>query len=88
MPRADSRNAIHCTSLIHAPFVAQGPVTIVHVTLDVICARFALGGIWKRMATEISAVLIRTSKKWNFLAFNTVSLAIHHLLIPGSLRFT
>ena len=66
MPRADSRTAIHCTSLIRAPFAAQGPGTIVHVTLDVICARFALGGIWKRMATEISAVLIHTSKKMVF----------------------
>jgi hypothetical protein len=51
-------------------------------------ARFVLGGIWKRMAAEIRAHLIHTCKKWSFIAFNTVSLAIPHLFIPGFLRFT
>jgi hypothetical protein len=42
-----------CMSSSIAPFAAKPPGTIVHVILDVTSARFALGGTWKRMATEI-----------------------------------
>jgi hypothetical protein len=47
-------------SPVRAPFAAQTPGTIAHVTLDGISARFALEGICKSMVVEIRVVLIHS----------------------------
>jgi hypothetical protein len=73
-------------SLVLAPFAAKPPGTIVHVILDVTSAWFALGGTWKRMATEIKQQLINSSKIWCFLESMFASPAIPDHFSSGFLR--
>ena len=82
----NSMRQSRCMSSAIAPFAAKPLGTIVHVILDATSARFALGGTWKRMATEIKQVLINSSKIWHFSESMFASPAIPDHFSSGFLR--
>ena len=70
-------------SSVHAPIAVKLHGAIVHVTLDVISAVFALDSICWTMRVEIAKVLIISGNFWRFGGFQVCIYGYTPLFLTG-----